>query len=145
MTVRTKQGTKQGAKQGAKQDARRRSRRAAKAPMSVTTTSRAILFVFGLIGVVGSLHAFVMVGVEAFRYAENSREISRLRGDIAELDHELGGLQAILDHARDARYREQLARRQGFAYPDEQRFFTLTPPGQESGDGGQDSSDSSQN
>lgn len=119
MTVRVKQASKRGI--------RRRSQGAAKVPRSVTSVSRATLFVFGLIGLVGSLHAVAMVGVEIFRYAENSREISRLRGDIAVLDGELAGLQAILDHGRDATYREQLARRQGFAYPDEQRFFTLTP------------------
>lgn len=110
-----------------KEGAPRRTREEAKAQRSFTTVSRGVLFVFGLIGLLGSLHVLVMIGVEIGRYTENTREISRLQGDIAELDRELNSLRAILDHAGDARYREQLARRQGFAYPGEQRFFTLAP------------------
>lgn len=117
MTVRAK----------AKAASRPRGRAAQALTRSITAASRATLLIFGLIGVVGSLHVMVMLGVEVGRYSENSREIARLQGDIAALDRELAGLQAILDHARDQRYREHLARRQGFAYPGERRYFTVSP------------------
>lgn len=129
MTVRAKLQEPREPRGPRGEDRRRRDRGREETRADVTAVPRAVRFVFGLIGLVGSLHVTAMIGVEIGRYSENAQEISRLRGDIAEIDRELSGLRAVLEHAGDARYREQLARRQGFAYPGERRFFTLAPEG----------------
>jgi hypothetical protein len=98
-------------------------KRREKAPRMAS--SRGTGYVFLLIGLLGSLHALIMVGVEVGRYLENAQEIGRLEGDVAALESELRGLELVLEHADDARYREHLARRQGFVFPSERRFFTL--------------------
>lgn len=107
----------------ANQERRKKERREAAKP--APAVSRGAVFIFMLIGLVGSLQVLVMIGVEVGRYAENVQEISRLKAGIGELEGELAGLQAIVDHRGDERYREHLARRQGFVFPDERGFTTL--------------------
>ena len=82
----------------------------------------AILLILAL---VGSLHVFSMLGVEVWRGATSRSEIARLQADVLALEHNINGLQAVIDHAGDEQYREQLARCQGFVYPDETRYVTL--------------------
>lgn len=93
--------------------------------------NRGINGLFLLLAVVGSLHALSMIGVETWRSVVGRQEVARLQNDIAALELEIGGLQAVVDHARDDRYREQLARCLGFIYPYETRVVTLLEPGSE--------------
>lgn len=93
--------------------------------------NRGINGLFLLLAIVGSLHALSMIGVETWRSVVGQQEVTRLQNDIAALELEIGGLQAVVDHARDDRYREQLARCLGFIYPNETRVITLLEPGSE--------------
>ena len=72
-----------------------------------------------------------MLGVETWRSVVGKQEVVRLQTDIGALQFEMSGLQAVVDHASDDTYREQLARCVGFIYPDETRYVTLLEPGQE--------------
>lgn len=78
-----------------------------------------------ILAILGSIQAIVMLGVEAHRAVEGQRAIARLNVDIASLEVEAAGLAAIVEHADDPVYREQLARRRGFVYPDEVRVVPL--------------------
>lgn len=77
------------------------------------------------LALLGTLQVVVMLGVEAHRAVEGQRAIARLQDDIAELQAEAAGLEAIIEHGSDPVYREQLARRRGFVYPDEVRVVPL--------------------
>jgi hypothetical protein len=72
----------------------------------------------------GSVHVLFMLGVEGLRFARAETAITRLEREVAELEREAAGLGAIIEHGDDERYREQLARRQGYMYPDEVRVVT---------------------
>lgn len=78
-----------------------------------------------ILALLGSLQVLVMLGVEAYRAVEGQRAIQRLQNDIAALEAEAAGLAAVVEHADDPAYREQLARRRGFVYPDEIRVVPL--------------------
>lgn len=78
-----------------------------------------------ILALLGSLQVLVMLGVEAYRAVEGQRAIQRLQNDIATLEAEAAGLAAVVEHADDPAYREQLARRRGFVYPDEIRVVPL--------------------
>lgn len=78
-----------------------------------------------ILALLGSVQVVVMLGVEAHRAVEGQRAIQRLQNDIAGLEAEAAGLAAIVEHADDPAYREQLARRRGFLYPDEIRVVPL--------------------
>jgi len=69
--------------------------------------------------VLGSLHAAFLIGAELFRGEQLRRSIQVLERDVAVLDTDIAGLQAVIAHASDLRYREQLARKQGYVYPHE--------------------------
>lgn len=105
--------------QRAKTEGRRGTR---SAPYKRSWTDGLLLFV----AVVGGLHVLVMLGLEAHRTLESRREIARLEGDIAELDREISELRGVTAHRTDAAYREGLARSQGFVYPDEILYRTVT-------------------
>ncbi len=95
----------------------------------VTPKNRGVNMLFLLLAAVGSLHAVTMLGVEAWRSFAGRQEVTRLHQDIGALQFEIDGLQAVVDHAADTSYREQLARCLGFIYPDETRVVTLLEPG----------------
>jgi cell division protein FtsB len=78
-----------------------------------------------ILALLGTVQVVVMLGVEAYRAVEGQRAIQRLHNDIAALEAEAAGLAAIVQHADDPAYREQLARRRGFLYPDEVRIVPL--------------------
>ncbi len=78
------------------------------------------------LAVLGCLHALFLLGIEAWRYRVTADAVSRLQGSVDELRAESTDLQAVVDHAADARYREDLARLQGYMYPDEERAVTET-------------------
>lgn len=75
----------------------------------------------------GSVHVLFMIGVEGLRLVRAEMSIERLEREVASLESEAEGLQAIIEHGDDDRYREQLARRQGYMYPDEARIVTSEP------------------
>ena len=109
----------------------RRPRARAKSPQSKRKErpDRVISTVLLLIAVIGCIHVMSMLGVELYRAVTSRQEIARLSGDVEALSGELAGLQAVVDHADDAQYREQLARCLGFVRPDETRYMTLAEPG----------------
>lgn len=78
--------------------------------------------------IVGILHGLVMLGIEVNRSFSSRQEIARLSGDVAALEQQIGQLEAVLAHSNDVSYREQLARQQGFVYPDELRYVTTPRP-----------------
>lgn len=86
------------------------------------------------IAIFGSIHTLTMLTIESFRAINSSREIARLSTDVLYLQDEIVELNAIVAHAGDELYLEQLARCMGYAYPDETRYITMLevkdqPPG----------------
>lgn len=91
-------------------------------------SSRGAELLVVLVALVGGLHALAMIGVEAYRIVTTHREVTRLEADVARLEREAEELRAVIEHGDDERYREALARRLGFVYPDEQRVVRLPAP-----------------
>lgn len=87
-------------------------------------TTRA-LGLLGLLAALGALQLLFLIGVELDRTVRHRAAISELRTDVAALRAEADALRAVESHADDERYREQLARLQGFMYPDETRVVVL--------------------
>ncbi|HEX7003825.1 MAG TPA: septum formation initiator family protein [Trueperaceae bacterium] len=73
------------------------------------------------------MHLLFMLGVEGIRYFRAQMSIERLEREVADLESEARALQAVIEHGDDQRYREQLARRLGYMYPDEARIVTSEP------------------
>jgi hypothetical protein len=71
---------------------------------------------------VGSVQVVALVGIEAQRLLHTEREIARLERELVELRAETDDLGEIAQRGDDARYRELLARRQGYLFPHETRF-----------------------
>jgi cell division protein FtsL len=82
---------------------------------------------FTVIAVVGSLHAMFMLTRESALFVYTNQEVTRLAADISELQNEIRTLQAVIEHKNDLGFRGQLARLQGFIYPDETRILTRRP------------------
>ena len=80
---------------------------------------------FLILALMGGLQAVVMIGVELGRYLNRSSEVVSLSQDVAGLEREIAALREVLAHRDDERFREQLARQQGFVYPDEILYRTL--------------------
>ena len=103
--------------------ARATAREDARTPAATTVPGvRRFLIVLALLG---SVQLAIMIGVEAYRAVEGQRAIERLEKDIAALEAEAAELAAVVEHAADEAYREQLARRRGFVAPDEVRIVPL--------------------
>ena len=81
-----------------------------------------------VLALVGSLHAMFLLGVEGWRFVQERRAIGRLQHQVTGLKSEATGLSQVIDHTDDQTYREELARRQGYMYPDELRAVTQQPP-----------------
>lgn len=77
-----------------------------------------------VIAVVGCLHLFFLLAVELDRNLVQRREVARLESEVAALNAELDRLVEIAAHGEDSAYREVLARKQGFVYPDESLLVT---------------------
>ena len=75
----------------------------------------------------GSMHLLFMLGVEGIRFVRAQMSIERLEREVAGLEAEARALEAVIEHGDDEGYREQLARRQGYMYPDEARIVTSEP------------------
>lgn len=80
---------------------------------------RGAAWLLTFLAVLGGAHALVLIGAELVRNYQISRSIRTLSADVAVLEAEVGGLAGVLDHGADVRYLEQLARKQGYLYPDE--------------------------
>lgn len=102
-----------------------RMRRTRERATTTRTGVRAGDIIFMIIAIIGGLHILVMIGIEINRYDYTSTEIARLQADIHALEREITELSAIIEHGHDERYREQLARQQGFVFPNETRYVTL--------------------
>ena len=63
-----------------------------------------------------------MITVEVRRPWTAEREIVRLEREVADLRGETVDLTEIAVRGDDARFREHLARRQGYVFPDEVRY-----------------------
>jgi type VI protein secretion system component VasK len=83
--------------------------------------------VITVLAIVGSLHALFLLGVETWRFVVERQAVAHLQGQVDHLRNQAQGLQQVIDHANDPRYREDLARRQGYMYPNEQRAVTQQP------------------
>jgi hypothetical protein len=86
---------------------------------------KGISWILLILGIIGSLHVLVMLGIEFNRTLEMRQNITRISGDVTALESEVSELKAVIQHSDDQNYREQLAREQGFAFPKEMRFITL--------------------
>ncbi len=93
-------------------------------PVRVARGVSALLVVLAL---VGSLQAVAMIAIEARRLWTAERETARLGAEVAELRREAGDLTEIAARGDDARFREHLARRQGYVFPDEVRYVISVP------------------
>lgn len=94
-------------------------------PVRVPRGINALLVALALIGTVQVL-GLLVVEVQRLRYSE--AEIARLEAEIADLNRESADLLAIAERSDDERYRELLARRQGYVYPWETRFIGPVGP-----------------
>ncbi len=96
---------------------------------SVTTAFTGIRgssLVFMILAIVGSLHALSMIGIETHRILVNAQEIERLDAEIAVIKEDIAAVNAVITHTDDV-YMEQLARCQGFMFPNEARYLTYLP------------------
>lgn len=89
-------------------------------------TGRALILL-GIIAAVGIVQVGFLAFVEVDRSLRHRTAIEHLEAEVSELQLEADGLRAIAARADDAVFREQLARRQGFLYPDETRVIVLDP------------------
>jgi hypothetical protein len=89
--------------------------------------ARGARFLLLLIVSLGSVHVLFMLGVEGLRLGRAEISIGRLEREVSALEREAEGLRAVIEHGDDQAYREQLARRQGYMYPDEARIITSEP------------------
>lgn len=87
--------------------------------------SKGVELLFLGIALVGNLHLLIMLGIEIKRYIHTYNDIIILNKKLIQGQEELAELLATKAHEYDDRYREQLARAQGFIYPDEKRFVTV--------------------
>ena len=102
-----------------------RSREDGRTPDATATTVPGVRRFLIVLALLGSVQLAIMIGVEAYRAVEGQRAIERLEKDIAALEAEAAELAAVVEHAADEAYREQLARRRGFVAPDEVRIVPL--------------------
>jgi cell division protein FtsB len=89
---------------------------------------RGINVLLTILAIIGSIHVMVMMGIELNRMVATQQEITRLTLETTTLEAEVAGLQSVLDNGDNPLYREQLARKAGFAYPDEVRFLSVPNP-----------------
>lgn len=87
--------------------------------------ARRALLLLGVIAAIGIVQVGFLLFVEADRSLRHRTAIERLETEIDDLQREADGLRAVARRADDERFREQLARRQGFLYPDETRVVVL--------------------
>ena len=89
-------------------------------PVRVARGINALLVAVCLLG---SLHVAGLMVVEVRRLAYTEGEIARLEAELEAIARDTSDLRSVADHVDDERYRELLARRQGYVYPEETRFI----------------------
>ena len=77
-----------------------------------------------LLIIVGTFHVMAMIVVETNRWLESRAQIARLERDISTIRADMNALETQLVYRNDDGVLEQLARRQGFIYPNETRVIT---------------------
>lgn len=99
----------------------------ARAAGGAERSSRLPHWVLLAIATIGTLQLTYLSLVEADRLLVHRREVTRLEREVAALTAERAALEEIALRADDDLYREQLARKQGFIYPDEFKVITSDP------------------
>jgi cell division protein FtsB len=89
-------------------------------PVRVAKAINALLVAVCLLG---SLHVVGLMVVEVRRLAYTEGEIARLEAELSAIARDTADLRAVAERFEDERYRELLARRQGYVYPEETRFI----------------------
>jgi hypothetical protein len=89
---------------------------------------RGVNVLLTILAIIGSIHVMIMMGIELNRMVATQQEITRLSLETTGLEAEVAGLQSVLDNGDNPLYREQLARKAGFAHPDELRFLSVPNP-----------------
>ena len=98
---------------------------AARRPVRVARGINAVLVALCLLG---SLQGLGLIAVEVQRLVYAEAEIARLEAELATIRRETADLKAVAERAEDERYRELLARRQGYVFPHETRFVGPQKP-----------------
>jgi cell division protein FtsB len=93
-------------------------------PVRVARGINALLVVLCLLG---SIQAAGLIAVELRRLVYAEAEIARLESELEAIRRETADLRAVAERMADERYRELLARRQGYVYPDETRYVGPPP------------------
>jgi cell division protein FtsB len=86
---------------------------------------RGVNILLTVLAIVGCIHIMVMMVIELNRMVASQQEINRLTAETQVLEAEVAGLESVLDNANNPEFREQLARRAGFAYSDEARWLSV--------------------
>jgi cell division protein FtsB len=86
---------------------------------------RGVNILLTVLAIVGCVHILVMMVIELNRMVASQQEINRLTAETQVLEQQVAGLQSVLDNANNPEFREQLARRAGFAYSDEARWLSV--------------------
>lgn len=89
-------------------------------PVRVARGINALLVVLALVGIVQALG---LTAIEVQRLLYSNSEIARLEAEIDALEREAADLRAVAERSEDERYRELLARRQGYVFPWETRYI----------------------
>lgn len=82
----------------------------------------------GILALIGTLHVGFLIFVELDRFARHRTAITELEAELAATRAEADALRAIAERLSDTDFREQLARRQGFMFPDETRLIVVQDP-----------------
>jgi hypothetical protein len=91
---------------------------------------RGVNVLLKVLAMIGCLHVLIMLGIELNRMVATQQQITRLTLETQSLEREVAGLQSVLENGDNPKFREQLARRAGFAYPDEARWLAEPNPSQ---------------
>lgn len=96
--------------------------------MTVDAPTRRALRLLAAVAVIGIVQVGFLAFVELDRMVRHRAAIATLEADVAEARAEAEALRAIAERGDDASFREQLARGQGFLYPEETRVVVLRGP-----------------
>lgn len=88
-------------------------------------SARGAFRLLGVLAGIGCVQVLFTLGVELDRTVQHHEAIAQLRDDVRALEREAAGLQATLENTEDDAFREQLARGQGFMWPDETRLIVI--------------------
>ena len=89
--------------------------------------ARGINAVLVAVCLLGCLQAAGLIAVEVRRLVYTEAEVARLETDLEALRRETADLHAVAERGDDERYRELLARRQGYVFLEETRFVGPPP------------------